>query len=373
MNVVIVSSRFPWPPHSGDRLRATIWLRALERHGRVVLVSPPGRVPDGIEHIAARRSLALGVARAAAIVRRGLPLQSLLAAPYDWDAAIGQARASMGRLDAIVVLLARVHPWVRDSLGDARRVHDAVDALSRSMRERAAHAPPIARWLWRLEERRVARLEEEIARGYERIVVVADAESQAFGGRAAAISNGVVLRPLDAAPRPFHFGFWGRLAYFANADAAHWLLDEIWPRIRAALPDARLLIAGAAVPRALAARATRADGVTLLSPADDIPALARQVRVALLPIRYGTGESTKTLEAAEAGCGIAATPAAFRGLASLAPLASIAENADDLARAAIALLADAARCASMGAAMRAAVERDYSRETSEARLAALLE
>jgi len=102
-------------------------------------------------------------------------------------------------------------------------------------------------------------------------------------------------------------------------------------------------------------------------------ALARQVSVALMPVRYGTGQANKTLEAAEAGCAIVGTPAALRGLDALAAHASLAADAEGLARAAVALTSDSARRAAMGKALRAAVETHYSRAETLARLAALVQ
>src|SRR5436853_5323730 len=114
MNVLILSSRFPWPPFSGDRLRATIWLSALEHEGNVALVAPPGRVPGDAPrfrfHPAAPSP---GAALAGALrVLGGAPVHALLAAPYDWGRAIESARNDVGELDATVVLLSRLDPWV---------------------------------------------------------------------------------------------------------------------------------------------------------------------------------------------------------------------------------------------------------------------
>src|SRR5258708_6914808 len=164
MNILLLSSRFPWPPFTGDPLRAAIWLSALEDHANVALVSPARTLPPGF------------------------------------------------------------------------RVLDAIDSLRRSMEERSREGSLLARPLWRAEARRVARAERDAARAYDRVVVVSDEDSAELG--AVAISNGVTIAPLADAPRTFDFAFWGRLPYFANDDAAAWLLAEIWPAIRAARPSA---------------------------------------------------------------------------------------------------------------------------------------
>ncbi|MBV8516159.1 MAG: glycosyltransferase [Acidobacteria bacterium] len=372
MNVLLLSSRFPWPPFSGDRLRATIWLSALAPHANVALVAPDGRVPADAPYVrfhAAARSASRAFA-AALRVAAGAPVHALLAAPYDWADAIARARADAGPFDATIVLLSRLDPWVRALLPEGTRVLDAIDSLRRSMFERAREAAPPLRPFWRAESRRVARAEADAARAYDRVLVVSDDESPELN--ATVISNGVPIAPLDEhAPRAFDFGFWGRLAYFANADAASWLLNEVWPRIRAARPQATLVIAGADAPRTLRAHDGR-DGVTLRSPVDDMPALARSIRIALFPVRYGSGQSTKALEAAEAGCAIAATPQALRGLAPLAAHAFLADDAEGLARVAMAALDDEAARITAARALRAAVSAHYARDTTLARLAALI-
>jgi polysaccharide biosynthesis protein PslH len=372
VNVLLLSSRFPWPPFSGDRLRATVWLSALEPHANVALVAPAGRVPTDAPRVrfhAAARSPLRAVAGAMRVVA-GAPVHALLAAPYDWADAIARARAEAGEFDATIVLLSRLDPWVRALLPDGLHVLDAIDSLRRSMLERSRETAPPLRWFWRAESRRVARAEAGASRVYDRVVVVSADESAELG--AEVISNGVPIAPLDDTLRTFDFGFWGRLAYFANADAVMWLLDEIWPVIRAARPHATLFIGGAEAPARIRAAHGR-DGITVESPVSDVAVRARSIRVALFPVRYGSGQSTKALEAAEAGCAIAATPQALRGLAPLAEHAFLADDAASLARAALDAIADDAARIAAAHALRATVAAHFSRHDTLARLAALVQ
>ena len=364
MRVLVISSRFPWPSYSGDRMRATIWLSALAPHARVALVAPEGEIPAGtraLEFYPAARSLARGVRAGLAVLSDGLPLQTLLSAPYDWEGAIAAARRDFGGFDATVVVLARADPWVRGSLGDGMKILDAIDSLRRNAEERGNAASKLSRWFWRQEERRLARAELDASRVYDRIVVVSGEETSEFGANAVAIANSVNVAPLDLnAPRRFDFGFWGRLAYFANADAAAWLIDEIWPAILKRNPSATCVIAGADAPRSIR-RAAERRGIVVLSPVDDISRLARSVRVALIPMRYGSGQSSKVLEAGEAGCAIVATRQALRGLAPFLPHVRVATDPSTFAKAALDLL-EPELGAGMGGVLRRVVAANYSRE-----------
>lgn len=361
VNVLLLSSRFPWPCFTGDRLRAAIWLAALEKHANVALVSPDGIVPHDAPHFRfhpAARSLRRAIAGA----MRGTPIHALLAAPFDWAGAIERAQHDLGEFDATIVLLSRLDPWVRPHLPRGLHVLDAIDSLRGSMLERAKEASPLTRWFWRAESRRVARAEQDAIAAYDRVVVVSATDSVELD--ALAISNGVSIAPLHDIPRTFDFGFWGRLAYFANADAAAWLLDDIWPAIRAQRPNATLIIAGADAPARLRAAHGR-DGIVVQSPVDDIAALARRIGVALFPVRYGTGQSNKVLEAAEAGCAIVATRIAMRGLPELERHTLIADDAASFAAAAL--------DAHPTKELRAIVETTYARQTTLDRLKTIIE
>jgi glycosyltransferase involved in cell wall biosynthesis len=336
------------------------------------MVSPQGSVPTHAPRFhlyAAPRSLSRCLRGLMTWISERLPLQCLLSAPYDWPGAIAQARREMGPFDVTVVLLSRIHPWVKKSL-DGRTVLDAVDSLRRNAEERGKAAGPATRWIWRSEERRMRRVESDAARRYGRIVVVSDEETSDFGPAAVAVTMGIASTPLADTPRAFDFGFWGRLPYFANADAARWLLDEIWPAIHALQPAATIILGGADAPPSLRKAAARR-GVTLVSPIDNVGEFARNIRVALMPLRYGSGQSNKVLEAAEAGCAIVGTPQSMRGLAPLACHVRIESTVSGFASAAVDLLADDDQRAAMSAQLRHVVATQYARSATRDRLAAI--
>lgn len=363
MRVLLISSRFPWPAYTGDRTRVLSWLSALTPNARVALVAPAGELPpraDAFDFFPAARSRRRGLQRAVAVLHRGLPFQTLLASAFDWDSAIGAARRTLGDFDVTIVILSRVDPWVRASLGGGMKILDSVDSLRRNAAERVHAASIVTRWFWRREERRLARAEAGLTRAYDRIILVNDEEVSDFGERGVAIANGVCVAPLDpGAPRQFDFGFWGRLAYFANADAARWLIEEIWPAILQRSPASSCVVAGADAPRSIR-RAAERSGITFLSPVDNIAVLARSVRVALIPVRHGSGQLNKVVEAGEGGCAIVATRQSLRGLAPLVPFVRFADDAQSFAETALTLLKDDERALKVSA-LRHAVVANYSR------------
>lgn len=371
MNVLLLASRFPWPAYSGDRVRTSIWIDALAAHARVALVTPEGEVPRTAPSFAfhpAKRSLTNGARALRRVARETLPLTTLLTAAYDWATAIAHARRDLGAIDATIVILSRLDPWVRDLL-EGRRILDAIDSLGHNTLERSRASSLTS--FWRREAQRVQRAEDDAVRAYDDVLVVSEEETSAM--HATAIPNGVVIAPLEPKRRRrYDFAFWGRLSYFANADAARVLIHETWPAIRELAPNATLVIGGSHVPHDIQRDAERA-GIALVTPVPDMQTFARDAKIALVPMRFGSGMQTKILEAAEAGCAIAATTHAMRGLAPLALHATLADDTLSLARAAVELLRDERGCVQHGLALRREVQQHFARELTHQRLLALLQ
>lgn len=340
VRVLLISSRSPWPTHSGDRLRATLWIEAL-RGTEVVVAAPPdvARMP---------------LRAALHIARERLPLHTLLAA-HDWRSALADA----GTFDTAIVLLSRTDPWAFHAANARRWILDAIDSAAVGTAERASASRGLTRAFWNSEMRKTTRLEQNATQRYDVITTVTQAESERFGEKGIALPMGVAISDLGDAPRTIDFGFWGRLAYFANEEAVRTIVTRLWPRIRAQRPNATLFIGGADAA-AWIRRLHGREGITVESPMADRDATLRRIRVALLPISYGSGQSMKTLEAAEAGCAIAGTPLAFRGCEELASAATVDDNVDRLADRAVALLANE----HAGAELRARVIRFYSRQNT---------
>ncbi|MCA0035155.1 glycosyltransferase [Mesorhizobium sp. B263B2A] len=107
--------------------------------------------------------------------------------------------------------------------------------------------------------------------------------------------------------------FIGHLAYPPNVDAAQRLAGVILPRIRNALPDARLVLAGR-TPRPAVQALARLPGVELIEDPADVAPLLSSAHLTVVPLTAGGGTRIKILEAMAAGVPVIATPIAAEGL-----------------------------------------------------------
>lgn len=97
----------------------------------------------------------------------------------------------------------------------------------------------------------------------------------------------------------------------ANRDAVDWLLNDIWPGIVAQLPTAELLLVGNNLPGALGVGHKTVRRVGFVADLDPVFA---HCRVALSPVRFGTGIKTKNLSALSHGVPLVTTTVGADGM-----------------------------------------------------------
>ena len=200
-------------------------------------------------------------------------------------------------------------------------------------------------------------------------VVVSEPDRQAMGGgdRLAVVPNGVDVARFvfdGRARASLDLAFTGNLGYFANADAAVWFTREVLPRVRARAPGARLRLAGTRPSRAVRALAGL-PGVSVLGEVPDIAEPLRSARVAVVPLRAGSGQQSKMLEAMACGTPVVASPLAAAGMEAVdGEHLLVAHGADHTAAAVLHLLEDSALCERLAANARRLVEERYTWERS---------
>ncbi|UVK43300.1 glycosyltransferase family 4 protein [Mesorhizobium sp. AR07] len=137
--------------------------------------------------------------------------------------------------------------------------------------------------------------------------------------------------------------FVGHLDYPPNVDAVERLAGTILPRIRQALPAARLVIAGRSPKPAVRALA-RLPGVELVEDPETMAPLLSRAHLTIIPLAAGGGTRIKILEAMAWGVPVIATPLAAEGLGFVENQELLlSESDEELADMAVGLCLDAER------------------------------
>lgn len=297
------------------------------------------------------------------------------------DAASGAMAAAIARLVAetrpLAVLLQfpQMAQYIPAAAG-APVVMDVQDACMvsrfrewRSTRPAATRAARLAAWIaWsRYELRFYARADALLALSANDLGVL-----RSFVPGVPCHLSAVAAEPQRRqAAEGSHVSFLGNFDHAPNRDALAWLLREIWPRVRAAAPDARLQVGGPGIPDW--ARGHEAAGVVLRGFVEDLDAFYDAALMALVPYRFGGGTKIKALEAMARGCPVVATTIGAEGL-GVTPgrEALLAEDAAGFAAAVVALLHAPERRRGLAEAALRHVERHFSWDAKVAGLVTIL-
>ncbi|MFM8273741.1 MAG: glycosyltransferase, partial [Gemmata sp.] len=203
----------------------------------------------------------------------------------------------------------------------------------------------------------------------DRVWVVTDADRRAMRWVAGVrgidvVPNGVDpehFAPLDGVPqRERSCTFWGRLDFGPNVQALEWFCGRVWPKVRAAHPDATFTVYGFS-PTPEVRALVRGPGLELVT---DLPDLRTEVAghpVVVFPFVSGGGIKNKFLEAAAMGKPVVCSSVALNGLRDpQASGARLARAPNDWVRALGELWSDPARRAAAGAAARTWVTGRHS-------------
>ncbi|MBX7446628.1 glycosyltransferase family 4 protein [Mycolicibacterium sp. 3033] len=258
--------------------------------------------------------------------------------------------------------------------------------LSQTLNSRriAQNAPNLVlRLFYEIESRLIAAYESRIWQKFTHSVVIGSRDvkeisetcraqgvvpinNHVFGAHGTDVSR--FAPRTDIAEGPHHIVFSGVMRTPTNVHAVQWFARNVWPHVRAALPDATWTIVGRE-PSAEVRELDTLPGVTVAGTVPDPAIYMAEAAVCINPMQAGSGMQNKLIEYLAMGKAIVATPVANEGIgATPGEHLLVAEDASDFAAAVIALLNDPERRGALGAAGRAFVLKNWTWESHWLRL-----
>ncbi|AOG28169.1 glycosyltransferase family 4 protein [Cutibacterium avidum] len=227
-------------------------------------------------------------------------------------------------------LLKRVNPH-------ARVVGTFHDVMSQLFARRADEAStPAARLRWKVITAWTRLQERTVLRHVDAVVTLNDKDADLLRELGASDVE-VICPPLGVnhtARRPeahdvLVVGHFGR---DVNVEGAQWLVEHVWPHVRAAVPDATLTLAGGDPDRRVSALASSETGIRATGWADDLDPLYAQAAVVAVPLLMGSGVKFKTIEAMCAGVPVVSTTIGAEGVYRFQDFGLVADGPKEFAR-----------------------------------------
>lgn len=373
LKILFLSHRLPFPPDRGDRIRSYHMIRHLAQRHRVSVAAVTDE-PAWPEHLRALGEFCESVdvghvgrlsryASAARHLVSSVPLTVPMFASQPLRARVAE-RLRRESYDLAFVYCSAMAPYV---LGhDVPTVVDFIDADSEKWLDYARHSRSVLKPVYWREGRLLRRFERRVAEACQHAFVTSERDAALIKRVApeaplSVLPNGVTIPPRAAHASTSHqLVFTGVMNYRPNVDAMTYFVREIFPLVRARVPDAELLIVGQTPAREiLALRAI--PGVVVTGRVDNVLPYLRAAAVFVAPLRIARGIQNKVLEAMAAGVPVMATSAALGGLGAVVGRDVVMADTPALfARHTVALLRDPAQRADLREAGLAFV-RDHHR------------
>lgn len=308
----------PFGEESGSQLRALHILQALQRMFTVhlLVMNTSERPPDEIAAARAifpnvrflhadepddphvlqylRRNLSLNLHESHRTVCREMEEVHRSFRPDDLIWCFGIKAAGALRLDG------RSHPTFLD-VDDIPSQVMAIDrTYLKGWRERTVAGAKVHQY--RMRERRMLAT-------YAGVGVCSEADRRYLGEHPSVhvIPNGFsapTRLPLRRPATPVRIGFIGNMRYEPNAQGVNWFLREVWPRIKAVLPDTRFRVVGSG-----------SNKVNMPTPDVDLLGYLKEPEgevatwsMLVVPILVGGGTRIKIADAFSRKCPVVSTP-----------------------------------------------------------------
>jgi len=276
--------------------------------------------------------------------------------------ALRPALAGAGEFDLVQVEHTHLGPLLpnRRSNSWSLDIHQLASRRSAQQMDIALNSRH--RWLSDRERQKAERFERLMAGQFDLVTVPSAEDAAGLPGNVRVVPNGVDLEAFTAAPLPPEprLVFTGLLHWFANVDGLTWFCDEVLPRVRERITAVSLEVVGRN-PGDRIARLGRLPGVSVHANVPRVQPHLERARLAIVPLRIGSGTRLKALEAMAAGRPVVGTTIGLEGLGiENGREAVIEDDAQQMAAVIVDLLNDDARSRRIGAAGRALAEARFS-------------
>jgi sugar transferase (PEP-CTERM/EpsH1 system associated) len=385
MNILFLTSRLPYPPNRGDRVRTFNFIKRLSQDHEIQLLSfiesgkERERLPllepyCRVETVTLSRSRSYWnmLTRATS----GSPFQTMYYHSREMERLVRRHVESQD-FDLVYSHLFRMAPFA-PLLPNVPRVVDLTDCISRELAASIRHRPWPLRPLLRVEANRIRRYEAWVADSFDEAWTISPSDRAeilrlAPDASIHVVSNGVDDSLYSATPRRggMRLGFLGNLSVPHNIDAARLLALEIMPEVQRIFPDARLEIFGDGVTRSV--RNLHGKNRTIVTgPVANLGAVFESLSVFVSPLRFAAGIQNKILEAMAAGLPVVTTSYGNEGLAAEPEKEILVhDHLAHFAGAVISLLQDPDRATELGEAARSFVQSSFTWDAVADRIANL--
>ena len=379
-NIIILTSRFPFPLEKGDKLRIYHQIKHLAKHHKLYLISlnTENRVTESQKNELKKYCEEIHIIELN-IFERVINL---------FIAFINQEPLQVGYFYSkkaqhkINIIINNIKPeWIYSQLirtakyvqGLENNVIDYMDAFSKGLERRVYQFPRIIKPFIKRESYITKKYENYIFNQFKHHTIITKNDRNFIehinNDKIHIIPNGVdvgYFKPKKNIEKKYEIVFVGIMSYPPNIEAAIYLCEKILPIIKQQYGPIKIIIGGANPHKKI--RNLANENVTISGWTKDIRDIYNSGQIFVAPMFLGTGLQNKLLEAMSMGLPCITTKLANHALLANKSQIIIKENAEDFSNACIELLTNKSKYNKMQSAGLNFVKKNYDWETINKKL-----
>lgn len=348
MKILIVTTRVPYPPFKGDKLKIYNIVKHLTKKNSVKVLCLT-RSRSELKYLDGIRSLGAEIEAVRHSILRSLFIAGLnFFSKEPIQVSLFKSKRLARRLaeivdedsfDVVYFHFIRSAQYVKSvPWNKAVRILDFTDAVSLYLsRFVETEKNLFVRLMVHNEKNRIARY-EWIAEKFNACFICSTIDRDYLLKKGIKTSfhilpNGVDTNTFKTSNNTFDENriiFTGNMPYFPNEDAAAYFAKTVFPKVLEAVPSAKLYLVGGNPTRRV--RRLASENIVVTGFVENIAAEYQKSAVAIAPMRFGAGTLNKVIEPIVLGIPVVATSIAVRGLPGAAQkIIQVADGADKFA------------------------------------------
>lgn len=361
MRVLLLTQVLPYPPDSGPKVKTYYVLKYLAQRHQVTLVSfvRDTDKPDYVRHLETlcERVITVPITRSKMDDLRFLGRSFVSGDPW---MMLRDERPEMKRVLADLAAGTPFDVVHADQLNmgqyalpftNSRKVldlHNALWMLYKRLAETTAVTSPMKYLLlrdWRL----LKRYEGELCRQFDAVTAVTEEDRRLLLEAGAQDDIAVIPIAIDTDEQAFitrrpsgpHIVHIGTMYWPPNINGITWFLEDIYPQIKAQIPEVRCTLIGSRPPESIIQRSQVDRTLTVTGYVEDPLPFLEDSSMMIVPIRAGGGMRVKILNALSQGIPMVSTTVGCEGIRVTHERdILVADDAKSFAQACVRLLTD---------------------------------
>lgn len=329
MRMLFLTTRLPFPPIGGERVRPFHFIKHLSKNWKITLVSfvesdlETRQVENCPLKLENTHTVSLPRIRSYINCLGGIFSKTPLEIPYYTSQKMHQLlqrEVQTNKYDLIFCHLIRMAPYVEKITG-INKVLDMCDALSfrYGLSYQLRKGP--SKLIELIESKRLANYESKISEKFDLNLIASIKDKtyleQKVGAKGlTVVENGVDLEACGDSQVQTDYKkivFFGNLRTFHNIDAVQYFYKEIFPLVKQKIQEAKFVIIGACVPRCILKMA-KDRSVSILSEVENMHPHISDACVSVAPMRIAVGVQNKILQSMASKIPVVTTTLGLGGL-----------------------------------------------------------